>query len=143
MQTKALKLMAKNVRNPATWVVAAIAAVAFAVNVTPANSESNADPDRSDVIPGAAAYREGHKLHEVVGDFRSVGGRIVFVTQSREVTTSPGVGGGLVCLENLLLQRVAAAMKEQGSLDDWLVSGEVTEFQELNFVYLRTARRSE
>ena len=136
--------MANNVWNPATWLVAAIAALAFAVNVTPANSESTTSADRGGAAaPAAAAFREGHKLHEMVGDFRSVSGRIVFVPQSRELASDGGPGGGLVCLENLLLQRVAATMKEQGSLDDWLISGDVTEFQEQNFVFLRTARRSE
>lgn len=48
----------------------------------------------------------------------------------------------IVLTENLMLQRIAEAIRENPSDDLWVISGEITEFFEENRLIIRTAQRS-
>ncbi len=75
--------------------------------------------------------REGSTLEGAVGRFIKTGGRLVFVTADG--------GNRLVALENLALERVVQLERDRLSSYQWVVTGEVSEFQGKNFLFIRRA----
>jgi hypothetical protein len=59
-----------------------------------------------------------------------------------EKARGPALPMSIILTENLLLQRVAEAIRANPSDDQWVVSGEITEFFDENRLIIRTAQRS-
>ena len=84
---------------------------------------------------GQFLLREGSKLDKVLGKFQTVGGRMQFRLQDRNVR--------LTVLENLASERVSRALGESRSQRTWEVSGVITEFRDSNYLLVtRAVRRS-
>lgn len=84
---------------------------------------------------GAAAsdtrLREGTTLTDESGEFRDLGDRVVFRCERR--TTE------FTVLENLTLERVTSALRENSDSRAWTVSGTVTEFRGSNYLLVTRA----
>jgi hypothetical protein len=63
-------------------------------------------------------------------------------TESSKGNTFETVLPQVLVVENLMLQRIADAIRTDGSDDRWTVSGEVTEYFNENQLLIRTAQRS-
>jgi hypothetical protein len=63
-------------------------------------------------------------------------------TESSKGNTFPTVLPRVLVVENLMLQRIAEAIRTDGSDDRWTVSGEVTEYFNENQLLIRTAQRA-
>jgi hypothetical protein len=59
-----------------------------------------------------------------------------------EKARGPALPMSIILTENLMLQRVAEAIRANPSDDQWVVSGEITEFFDENRLIIRTAQRS-
>lgn len=75
--------------------------------------------------------RQGSELISVIGNFRDAGDRIIFYSGDGSLR--------LVVLENLSLERVGKILAFTPEELLWQVSGEVTEFENQNYLLLRRA----
>ena len=138
MSQKIGKLFFRNLKQPAIWFAATILAIAFAVNVTPARTEDSSVSTNAKVAAEAkqSIRNEGDELNRQRGNFRRTSGRIWFVPSSDPKAA-------IACLENLMLQRITRALDDQSNFNDWLVSGELTQYDEANYLLVKAARRAE
>ncbi len=109
------------------------------------DSKDAADkPERPSGRPGAPAgsssanlQREGTKIGGITGELREAGRRWIFVSSS---------GQSLQVLENLALQRVVQAIRDDPTDRFWTIDGQLTEFLNENYLVIqrmvRTPRRS-
>jgi hypothetical protein len=73
----------------------------------------------------------------------SVGGNVDPATPVNSPVGARGKPTGQMLIsENLMLQRIAEAIREDAADDRWTVSGQVSEFFEQNRLIIRTAQRS-
>jgi len=77
--------------------------------------------------------REGTEIRELVGQIRWVGSRWLFVAEGEPTYR---------LLENLTLQRVVLAIRDDREDRFWTVSGTITEFLDENYLLLRRAVRT-
>ncbi len=139
MSFRFAKFIASNLKKPIFWIAIAAASIAFLVNVSPARTSDAAIAKESKQASAqdlSSMQREGAKLAKVVGTFQQSSGRFCFVPKSNPKQN-------YCCLENLMLQRVAVALGEQSSFAEWKISGELTEFQDANYLIIQTAERAE
>jgi len=140
-------------KNPALTTLAAIAVAivpfggALAIGAAEAEKDAKVSlpvgsvkTDDHDKLTGPAAegekgkpeiefrLREGTRLVDQLGHFRMTGDRVAFFTEDGK--------GRFTGLENLNLQRVAAAIGEQPGKRLWKVTGTITEFRGENYLLL-------
>ena len=99
--------------------------------------------------------REGTQIPPTIGKFVIVGRRWSFVPepapplngQRGHATEIPSTGTAMnfpvLVVENLLLQRVVEAVRDDTIADRWSVTGRLTEFFGENRLILQTARRAD
>ena len=118
-------------------------------------SPTQASPTPTGPPQGSPTIREGTLIPPTTGKFVIVGRRWSFVPEH----ASPGRGHGeqatekssagtaigfpILMVENLLLQRVVEAIRDDTIADRWSVTGRVTEFFGENRLILQTARRAD
>jgi hypothetical protein len=79
--------------------------------------------------------REGTELNNLRVQFRkSSNGRITLFDEQTKRS--------MVCLENLWLQRILVAQKNEDPSVVWLVSGKVTEFEGVNYIQIVQASKT-
>lgn len=79
--------------------------------------------------------REGTELNNLRVQVRKASnGRITLFDEQTKRT--------MVCLENLWLQRILVAQKNEDPSVVWLVSGKVTEFEGVNYIQISQASKS-
>jgi hypothetical protein len=127
------KMLTQNLKRTGVWFAMGIACLACMVNVSPAGSDQPKSP-QSEPKKERQIQREGAKIVGAVGYFRQSGGRYSFASKDSPKT-------GLVCLENLMLQRVAEALSSQTEFTQWQVTGELTEYRGANYLTIKTAQR--
>lgn len=91
--------------------------------------------DRPAVIQPLPTLREGADIPEWMGTFRLVGERLQFTDRES--------GRSLLCLENLMLQRVYQVIGDEASESTWIVSGTISEYRGQNFLILLSASRTQ
>ncbi len=102
-------------------------------------SSPSAHPDGTNPVAPPAGneqggtLREGTDLTDVRGVFRVTGDRMTFFTD--------GEATRLVCLENLLLERIVRKVAEDSEELVWNVSGTITEYGQSNYLLLKHATR--
>lgn len=134
MSVKLQSMITQNLRRTGVWFAMGMFCLAGMVNVSPAGTEQ---PEKSASEPQKKErqiQREGSKMVGAVGYFRQSGGRFTFAPKD-----SPK--SGFVCLENLMLQRVAEALSAQTEFTQWQVTGEMTEYRGANYLVVKTAQR--
>lgn len=104
----------------------------------PRDAESQRGLARQETTAGSSAtrqrLREGSRLEDVSGSFKSSGDRVLFITTD---------GERYVALENLQLDRAAHRVADSPDEIVWSVSGVVTEYGGGNYLLLsRAVQRS-
>lgn len=97
---------------------------------TPAEA-TNGSTDAAASSSGGRRLREGTDIVDCRGRFRLVGDRLAFFSDDGTVK--------LVCLENLMLDRIALTMAENPEALSWTISGAVTEYRGSNYLLIRRA----
>lgn len=99
------------------------------------NAEPNAEPSPANGLQTAPQrQREGTVVREVEGRLVEVGRRWVFIA-----TTD---GTSFRILENLALQRITNAVKQDAGDDHWTITGQWTEYGNENFLMLQRVVRT-
>lgn len=102
--------------------------------VPSATSEPSATPGERP-SSGVVLMREGTRLLDQPAVCRSSGERLLVTIDEN---SQP-----LIALENLAAQRILKAVLDDANDDHWIVGGQITEFQERNYVLLdRVIRQS-
>ncbi len=126
------------VRLPAFWMSLGLVGLGIVSNLTNGQAQEgtvNSSPSAN--MPAAKLIREGTQIVKRRATCRSVADRLSIDLGEN---TQP-----LIALENLAAQRVLKAILDDAGDSAWIVSGQVTEFQDHNFILLdrvvREARR--
>lgn len=98
-------------------------------------SKSGAAAKGTDAFRPDNLIREGTELNDLRVQFRksSNGRTTVFDEQTKK---------SMICLENLWLQRILVAQKNEDPSVVWLVSGKVTEFEGVNYFQILQASKT-
>ena len=86
---------------------------------------------RDSLAPPGRRYREGTRLADQIGHFKSRGDRVTFYSDQDERR--------FMALENLALERIARTVNESSDALQWSVSGLVTEFRGQNYLLITRA----
>ncbi len=128
-------------RSPAFWVIFASMGIALAANtgrrqgILRENSTWAVErPSVESMSKDLALIREGTELNDVRGEFRFVGDRYVFV--------ETGTNRTFKCLENLMLQRISAAIKDDARKANWVITAKVSEYSGDNYLLVDRAVRA-
>ena len=135
-------------KTPAFWLLSialTIVVLANWNNETSSRGRVNAgEGDGSKATSGARGaetarpdnlIREGTELNNLRVQVRKASnGRITLFDEQTKRT--------MVCLENLWLQRILAAQKNEDPSIVWLVSGKVSEFEGVNYIQISQASKS-
>lgn len=98
-------------------------------------SKSTAGSKTSEASRPDNLIREGTELNNLRVQVRKASnGRITVFDEQTKRT--------LVCLENLWLQRILVAQKNEDPSVVWIVSGKVTEFEGINYLQITQASKS-
>ena len=121
--------------SPAFWlggfaIVAAVAANATVGDTGGQAVNSSGESNRSEVVK---SIREGARMELREARVRIVGETLVFTVEGH----APIEG-----LENLALQRVYQAILDDPTHDRWLVTGQITEFRDRNYLLLDRGLRA-
>jgi len=115
-----------------------LAAVALVWSQAPDHPQSKSDKPASAVASDqppspktGQRIREGTQFVDQHGVFRMTGQRVTFFSSDGQ--------GRFVGLENLNLERIALAITDSLSRQEWVVSGTVTECQGVNFLLIKRA----
>ena len=112
-------------------------------------------PERPGPRQNSPTIREGTQIPPTAGKFVSVGRRWSFVPEhlpppsgkGQPATEMPRPGAvidfPILVVENLLLQRVVEAVRDDTIADRWAVTGKVTEFFGENRLILQSVRRAD
>jgi len=84
----------------------------------------------ADGLPPGARIRQGARLVDQLGYFRTIGNRVTFFAAD---------GRRLVALENLLLERIARTIADDPDRLNWSVTGTITEFCGANYLLIGRA----
>ncbi len=128
MQT--VKGMIRNlVGSPAFWlggvaIIAAVAANATVGDTSGQPAPANNEPNRTEA---SKPIREGARMELREARARIVGETLIFTVEGHD----PIEG-----LENLALQRVYQAILDDPTQDRWMVTGQITEFRDRNYLLL-------
>lgn len=131
------------VRSPLFWILTFFVTTSVGANLVSGQSDNegrsatNAAQSAGQIasherMPGQL-IREGTMLESETGVCRSSGERISIQL--------PGEEKPLIAIENLASQRIAKAIYDNPQDDLWVISGEVTEFQDRNYIILRRISR--
>ena len=77
------------------------------------------------------AMREGTELVDQLGTFTPAGDRLIFVLSDGKRR--------LIGLENLNLERISRAMADNPESVTWMITGTVTEYRGVNYLFVRRA----
>jgi hypothetical protein len=126
------------VTRAAICLAAYLAAAALAWALAPDQPQSTAEKPLSAAASDAEPppktdhrIREGTRLVDQRGVFKMTGQRVTFFPSNGQ--------GRFVALENLNLERIARALTDSPSPQEWVVSGTVTEYQGVNFLLVERA----
>lgn len=97
----------------------------------PSEATTNGSAATPDAASGSQRLREGMDIVDCRGQFRRVGDRLAFFSDDGLVK--------LVCLENLMLDRIALSMAENSEALTWTITGTVTEYRGSNYLLIRRA----
>ena len=118
----------------------ALLLLGFTVTVFAQREPASTDPKTTEkplVVDTAAATVKKKKIRENTpfkdkrGYFRATGQRTTFYALDGSER--------YVCLENLNLERILKAMRDDPSRTAWKIDGEFTEFNEENYIIIRRA----
>jgi hypothetical protein len=140
--TKLKRLVRKIMFAPIFWVVVAVLTLTAASNqpispgISPAAAMADERPSLKAMNEEKTLLREGTLLTDSKGRFKFNEDRIAFTDES--------LGKTMICLENIVLQRIHVFSKDDGnSRQRWNVSGKITEFNGENFLWLDRATRAQ
>ncbi len=128
-------------RSIAFWVVVGTAMIATLVNLGSSRgwftdslgiADENRSPERT---KSEAILREGTPVTDWVGTFNIVGDRVHFAQ------SEPG-SQSIRCLENLMLQRVYQAIRDEDRETRWIVHGKMTEYLGENYLLIERVVRA-
>ncbi len=120
----------------------------------PASQESRTDDDlvkfgKDQAVSSMVSFTRKQYPSRLGAASTSVSASAYSKTDARLVRTEVSKGNTfatvlpqVLVVENLMLQRIADAIRTDGSDDRWTVSGEVTEYFNENQLLIRTAQRS-
>jgi hypothetical protein len=94
-------------------------------NAAPA-AKTAGKPDSK--LSGPSQLRQGTELVDQLGQFKTVGDRVLFVMADGNRQ--------LICLENLSLERVVRVLGANPEAGAWLVTGMVTEYRGSNYLLI-------
>ncbi len=138
MQRIFSKLLMLDMKRAGIWFGIGSLCLAGLVNLSPAGKGDDTSKilNASSSSPSNQLQREGSKVSQLTGYFRQSSGRITFVPKENSKSS-------LVCLENLMLQRIADSISGKTEFGAWVVSGEVTEYRNANYLVVKTAQQVE
>jgi hypothetical protein len=132
-------------KSPALWVLLIALSVVVVANwnneVSRSNSMAGELDTKSDAGKGKAEttsqslIREGTELTNIRARMKQSSTGRVLLYEERPKRT-------IICLENLWLQRILAAQKNEDEKVVWLVTGRVTEFDGQNFIQILQATKT-
>ncbi|MCA9132456.1 MAG: hypothetical protein KDA45_04855 [Planctomycetales bacterium] len=128
------KRIRKLLRWPAFWIVSTLILAGVVSNLASGQGEQEAAEKSAVQDDTSVLLREGMRIEAGAAQCRSAGERLVI-----ELNES---GRSLVALENLASQRVLQAVLDDASDRQWIVNGQVTEFQGRNFLLLERVTRA-
>ncbi len=132
-------LAAACIRRPAVGIGICILAASAISNLPPGSvrdavgADSTLNGATEEVGTHGTLMREGTRVSERLATCRSSGERLLI---SFDEDSPP-----LAALENLTAQRILKAVMDDVGDDRWIVSGQVTEFQERNYLLLERVVR--
>lgn len=142
MSTRLHRMLARAVRSPAFWVLWCLGLLTVAANTQHPESGRGggtlvADdrPSLTEMNSDKALQREGTLISDARGKFQLAKDRVAFIDESNRTP--------IVCLENLMLQRVLSYVSEdENRRQRWLVTGKITEFEGANYLWIDRAVRA-
>ncbi|MCA9194787.1 MAG: hypothetical protein KDB03_23610 [Planctomycetales bacterium] len=121
--------------SPFFWVLSCMLAAGIASNMTAGASENGvgkAEQEENSVDEEKKVMREGTRIESQVARCQLSGERLVLSFESFQV----------IALENLATQRMLKAMNDDPNDVQWQITGEVTEFQGQNYLYVHRVTRA-
>lgn len=124
-------------RSPAFWLLGGATLAAVGANLTA--SDGNPNPPIPALLtdktaPARKTIREGARIESQAVQARTAGDKMLLEVEGENKTYEG--------LENLALQRIAQALQEDSSDSRWIVSGQITEFRDQNFLLLERVLRA-
>jgi hypothetical protein len=114
------------------WVLVAIVGAGIASNLS-ADEEAAPIAARSQKSAKETLLREGSRVESKRAKCRAAGDRLVIEFDDART---------LDALPNLAAQRVFQACRDDSADSEWIVSGKITEFQNLNYLLLENVVRA-
>ena len=130
-----LRLFAKArmiARSRLAWLLLAIVSAGIASNLA-AIEDAPAAPNRTQRSAKDSLLREGAKVEAKRAKCRVAGERLLIEFED---------GRSLDALANLAAQRVFQACADDSADQEWILSGKITEFQNLNYLLLENVVRA-
>lgn len=120
--------------SPAFWLGGSAILAAIAANITASDSATQSKSTvAQETSESRKVMREGARIESVAVRIRVVGETLVFSFDGKE----PIEG-----LENLALHRIFQALQDDPNNDRWIVTGQITEFRERNYLLLEKVVRA-
>ena len=119
-------------RGRLAWLLLAIVGAGVASNLS-AVEEKPAPPSNPAKSAKETLLREGARVEAKRAKCRVAGERLLIEFED---------GRTLDALANLAAQRVFQACREDESDTEWIVSGKITEFQNMNYLFLESVLRA-
>ena len=119
-------------RSRLAWLLLAIVGAGVASNLS-AVEDAPAAPTNSARAPKETLLREGARVEAKRAKCRVAAERLLIEFED---------GRTLDALPNLAAQRVFQACRDDESDSEWIVSGKITEFQNMNYLFLESVLRA-
>lgn len=119
-------------RSRLAWLLLAIVSAGVASNLS-AVEDAPSTPTNTQRSPRETLLREGARVEAKRAKCRVAGERLLIEFED---------GRTLDALANLAAQRVFQACRDDESDSEWIVSGKITEFQNMNYLLLESVLRA-
>jgi hypothetical protein len=119
-------------RSRLAWLLLAMVSAGVASNIS-AVEEAPSAPAKAQRSEKDSLLREGAKVEAKRASCRVAGDRVLIEFED---------GRTLDALANLAAQRVFQACRDDSTDSEWIVSGKITEFQNMNYMLLESVLRA-
>ncbi len=119
--------------SPSFWLFGLILLAALASNLTAGDGGSPASPSATGRKEVSKVMREGSRLESKLMTIRLAGESIVLESDDHQTFEA---------LENLSLERIMQAVRADSGDNNWIISGQVTEFRGKNYILLDRVSRA-
>ncbi len=119
--------------SPSFWLFGLISLAALASNLTAGDGGSPASPSGTGRKEVSKVMREGSRLESKLMTIRLAGESIVLESDDHQTFEA---------LENLSLERIMQAVRADSGDNNWIISGQVTEFRGKNYILLDRVSRA-